>query len=344
MSPLRSTLALLVCFVAAFAPEELRYEPRLATPVTATLHLTRETAQDGARATYDGEEQEREAAGTTYQVEERLTVVDEVRAAEAGRATVLGRRFTELARSTSYSNPAFEGELDETAEFASPLAGRAVRLERDEDGAWSAALDDEGELEDDAVLAELAGELTLASFLPDAAVERGDSWTVAPERLFELFEPLGGLAWTRVGVDASGWKTFAGFGEEVPEPVPEYEGEVRATFAGRKKVDGVAVAIVELEVDVVRRTDTTANQRAFLRLMDPSERWTLEAAEYTVAYEGSGRLLWDRKEHRAVGLELALELVVTDRSEQTTEEDGEVHRALEESVSHGRCSLEFAFE
>ena len=121
------------------------------------------------------------------------------------------------------------------------------------------------------------------------------------------------------------------------------DGEFAATFTRRKKQNGVAVALVELEFDLQIRNDVTASRQQFNDLLG-GNGWTINSAEFTVAYQGEGQLTWDRKAGRAVSLTIEFEVIETDSSEsKKSSADGD-HLFEELKVSHGSGKLGYLFE
>jgi hypothetical protein len=330
--------ALAALALLAQAADELHFAPEPGRNRTKTLVHTTSRVFDEWHYVVDGVAQEITAPGTATGEEKRVRVTDELTALADGRLAGLRRTFDEVRMTSTIG--------DQETPYESELEGLTVEFSRAADSEeWSASLgsDEEATTGRRELLDGLSGPLELEGLLPRSAVKRGDEWELEPERFFELLSPFGELALKIVQTD-SGWHAVE-YGDAVPGP-PEYSGTFRATYAGRRKVDGVMLARVELAFDVQYLRDMTAMERVAHDMFSRAQGRdsTLDSAGSTSDYSGKGLLTWDLKRGEARELTLELHSTLASSSESTLRKDGKSHAVEEKRVFHGEGALRLTFE
>ena len=285
---------------------------------------------DGEEITEAHEGDYEESVETAYEV------TNEVLEASQGRATELRRTFESLKRTSSYYESApvgYEAEdWEEELEEESPLEGRSVVFEAHETG-FAAALEDEpGDA--DELLAELEARVNFAWVLPDAEVDVGDSWALAPAFAERLLEPFGDLSFR----SEEGGESHAG---EFHDSQPDFEGELRATLEAVRSEDETELAEIRIRIEVAQRADTTED---FLESeydgYAEEEVPEVSSAELTLALAGEAILLWDVGSGRLRSVAAELDVEFTSDLALSIMEEGQAVEYEETSVLVGTHEIE----
>jgi hypothetical protein len=192
----------------------------------------------------DGEEVPPEAFADfemSMRQSDRIVVTDTYVEMDGARAKRLKRTFDELTGEESQSQTPPGGEAqEESADRSSELEGKTVLFSLGEDGdEYEVAF--EGEEGDEALLGELECDMDLLALLPSGDVEEGEEWELDIAAFDEALSPGGDLA--IVSPDDT---------EDDSEEQFEKnrKGSATATYLGRREVDGIEVAVIELKAEL----------------------------------------------------------------------------------------------
>jgi len=212
-----------------------------------------------------------------------IEVIDELHQVRRGRPTLVHRTYGEVRREAEEDMEIVGMGGVETAgsqgEGRSPLEGRTVAFEWSDDGedystTWV------GREADDDLLEGLDGDLELLAWLPDDAVEVGDSWTLPASVIGGLLQPGGELS---IELEGENVETFETKGDDEGS----IDGELTLRLTDVKNSDGGRLAIVVVEGEAT-------SQRSY-----PGDLKDVPVAEGTttvtdeVEYELEGELSWD---------------------------------------------------
>ena len=238
------------------------------------------TLVETVRAEVEGENERTsdEGSSTMRLTEEFLLVVtDEIQAAKGGRTTKLRRTQDELS---SKSSSEFQGPDGMSVTGSSDLENATVTFEWSEDEQEYAASSDEVEAD---VLEDLPYDLDFAALLPSGDVSEGDEWEVDTDAFANLTNPWPKLPWKWDLPEQEGTVTTA---DDEPEVDESRDGEVTATYAGTREVDGVTLAVVTLEGEI--EVETTVGGSS-----DGGPGSATFHQEWTAKRSIEGELLWN---------------------------------------------------
>ncbi len=249
---------------------------------------------------------EQDLATSSSSSERTLVVTDEIQAVVGDRITKLSRTFDEISCEGESSVEAFGHSQDVSGSGSCEVEGSTVVFEWDKDDEEYVATSDEV---DGDVLAELVFDYEFTALLPDDEVVEGDEWNVDIEAFRLLSDPWKGLPW---GPDSSDGESFEerSDDQEEPEIDDQEEGEIVASFAGTREVDGVILAIIVLEgeLELERTVDATSERE------QGSTTWHSESS---VTSTLEGEALWDLEAGRLHSMEVDLESSMTSTTHTT---------------------------
>lgn len=226
---------------------------------------------------------EEEGLEIDFELSYEYRFADEYREVDADRPTLLAREFQSLARS-EVVRFVFESEREEQpSELESELENKSVLFTWDEDGSEYNCKYDGEEQGDADLLEELAADTDFLGFLPGKAVEVGDSWKVDDSLHHQLVDP-GGDVHLRSDDDDDDELDD----EQSAQYKANFEGELNATFAGTRELDGLELAVIELRGE--------GASFAILHYEDEDDDPVHDRYDLEVEYEGE--LLWDPKRGR----------------------------------------------
>jgi hypothetical protein len=262
--------------------EEPRYAVADGTVLVRSYHSTTKLDSEPCQLSLGGK-----PVPSAEHPEMRLSVVDDrtleftdtIAKVADGRPVKFVRAFDELENdgSETMSLVLPDGKEDKKGsdrERRSELAGRKVVFTWDsEKKEYAKAWDGEGG--DDELLEKLEADVDWLGLLPGKAVEKGDSWSLDPKLFVSLQLPGGNLHWKVEGKE--------------PDPVSEsinsqlsenMDGESKATWQGRREVDGKELGVIAIEADLTTQGKAGSDDGREERSM-----------ELEVEYEGE--VLWD---------------------------------------------------
>lgn len=223
-----------------------------------------------------------------------------------GRPAKLTRTFASLGSDSTVSFEMMGESQEEGGEGTSPLEGQTVIF------TWNDELDDykvefdEGSAGDEELLEGLEENADLRELLPSGDVEVDQSWSFEPSLLQGLLMPGGNLGWETDGASEADMEEFEEIFEQFSERATEMaeellDGEGKATYRGKREVNGREVGVIGLEVEISSSVDfaslvqeliETAVSEAGEEVPEDLEVY-VEAADISIDLEASGELLWD---------------------------------------------------
>lgn len=305
--PRLSLLLLAICASTSPAPDpgDLIFAPDEGTSRAKVFTTATEAAITEVKVLVDGEEQptrgEQEFPGfashTVIAVVDRLSAPDADRPGAPSRVL---RGFARAERTRTLFLP--DGEEVETAEAAEVVDAAVEFLWDDDDESYVAS--DPDEQLDDTTLAGLVEDMSLRGFLPDGAVEEGDTWEVDVAEYAKLMWPGGELGW----INPETGERDPGREAIIAQLLENIEGEITATYAGLGESDDAEVARIEIQIEAT----TSATE-----VMEATREQ--QGGEQTIEFvrEVEGVLLWDLE--RGVMHSLSMEGLANEVTRQTVE-------------------------
>jgi hypothetical protein len=292
----------------ASAKVEIAFRPAAGSKATKTFTIEHALALQAFRQEENGVEQASQR-GIELSSKEVLRVVDEHRASEGGRPLHLRRMYEEdsFHADIAYLSAVGAREGAEVVDWTTPLVGTSVLFTWvPEESAYGKLYDAKDGIEE--ALTGLKEDADLRALLPAGPVAVGESWSVAPGAIAAIVAPLGSLPATYV---RGGESTFlrvlsAGVGGSLSEIFGgEVEGKIDARLGAVREADGVRLATIAFDVDVV----TDGDQRGLLQrgLTGPElvRGIYVESGTIRWTYEAKGELVWNVDAGRFESLKLA---------------------------------------
>ncbi len=221
-------------------------------------------------------------------------VRDLVLADDDGHPTRIRRRYrncTGVGKAT-IDQPGSRGRLE--LQFFTPLRGAQVIF------TWVPEENDygrhyEGVDGPEIHLAGLQADMGLAGTLTTEPVEVGSAWDLDLDQAVMLLAPGGNLQiWPKELGNIFHRNVYMGVGGNNAELLDgEVTGFARATYQGRREVDGRSLGVVAFELDVSSLADKTLRYQRAMPREERANPTILERAYMSFRVQGSGELLWD---------------------------------------------------
>jgi hypothetical protein len=292
-----AALALPLCGAAHFPADELRFKPAEGLKLRK-LHLFESTGElDSVHLFFEGDEHEipaDERGDMRFEQSMKLAFTDEYVRVEGAAVRELVRRFDELEQSSITTE---DGEAT-TLAAASELEERSVRFTWDAElGAHVASWVEEGAAAE--LLSGLRFDCDASGLLPREPVALDAVWEIPVEEFRYALDPGGDLQL----LDEQDDERSRALDRALSAGL---EGEVRATYRGLREEDGRTLAVIAIEAELSARVERDAEEE-----VDEGE--SLKEI-FAVEHECAGELLWDPAAGHLVSLELASEMLFTDRT------------------------------
>lgn len=316
MSTVRSFLPAFgagIAFTLGGSGEKVAFQPRAGSSVTKTFTIGGDYSLDELSLIVNGQD----VGGMigelamSLKLENRYEITDTYKAVADGRPTELVRAFDELASHMTMELTPAPAEMPDF-ESASELEGKSVAFRWDaEKQEYERTFTAEGG--DEALLEDLEEDMDLRIFLPAAEIAEDESWTVELARLESVIMPGGNLGFRPKDMpDEDGMKMFeeifGNFGDELGDLL---DGECKCTYKGAREEGGVKMAEIAIELEVATTLDLSELLDKVIRAaIDQSGagdmvEFSLETADLSLDFEGTGTLLWDLGAGRAHSFQLA---------------------------------------
>lgn len=233
-----------------------------------------------------------------------------------GKPRKLTRTFDEISTEMDISMVMdMMGQVQEenpTGSGSSDLEGETVVFTWDSDDEEYVVsfAEDEG---DEDLLENLVEDMDLRALLPKDEVREGDSWDLPLISLLDILGPGGDLKlnFEMDGQDVGGGpppEMLVDFREMFGEML---EGEATATFAGMTEVDGVSLAVIEIEIEIDTAKDMSELIEELMGEQIPEGmEFNLDRVDIEFAYEASGQCLWNVRAGHAHSLSLEGEAII----------------------------------
>lgn len=305
MSTVRSFLpAFGAALALTFVPsgDKIAFQPKEGSTVTKTFDISGDFALDEMSLIVNGQD----VGGMLGQIEMSMKqethyeVTDTYEKVADGRPTSLLRTFDRLHAQMSMDMSPAQAELPEM-NSASSLEGKTVAFRWNPDeGAYDRSFK-EGE-GDESLLEGLEENMDLRVFLPTEEVSADDSWTVELKELVSVTAPGGNMSMAPEGMDIDQdsikmfEEMFGDFGKEFGDLL---EGECKCTYRGMIEEGEAHLAEIAIEVEVSATVDLTELLNKVIHKaldesgVDAEVDFSLDTADLSIDFEGSGTLLWN---------------------------------------------------
>ncbi len=324
---MRPLIALsLVLFATASAPDEIVLEHTEGLVLRKTFESSSESEIEHIN--------ENSSFNLTSTDATKLVVVDTVLALDGDRITKLERRYEEVEVVRVRSSEEDSGSDGGESEASSALEGETVVFEWDEDEEAYEVTSDA----DDELLADLRMDIGFAGFLPDGAVAVGEQWELQPDVYTMLIDFMHGVPLDSSGAGAADGNRHDDASASPPEVEEETDGQLTLTYAGAREVDGVTLALIEIDGEI--EIERTMDHRRELE-----GDATASVHEQTVDTRTiEGTLLWNVDAGHLHSLELETDVEQQVSRENSIESGGREFASSGQSETTGTFTLEVTFE
>ena len=298
--------------------EKISFAPREGSSLTKTFTNTMSFGLDDMSMLMNGEENPMmPEIEMDMDVTSSTTVTDEYVSMGRGRPLVLQRTYDEIGTEMNVEVivEALGQSQQESPSGAgtSPLEGETVIFTWDDEyDEYKVTFPEDADSDED-LLENLIEDMDLRVLLPDDEVSEGDSWDIPLAGLVDVLSPGGDL---KLDIDMDGGMGMGGASPEMMSNMREMfgdmlEGQATATFSGTREVDGVTVAVIEIEIEI----DTARDMSEFLEGVMGDEipdgmDFTLDRVDLEFALEATGELLWNIRAGHLHSLELEGEAAI----------------------------------
>lgn len=330
--PLLPAFGIALLFSSARTGDEITFHPPEGATVRRSVSVNGDFQLDDLSIVVDGQDMGQALGAFEMSMEQRthIAVLDVFGALADGRPKTLKRTYETLESSVGMQMSGPVSQSQDTSS-SSALEGETVVFTWDaDDGAYDIAFDGgEGDAE---LLEDLTEDMDARALLPAGEVDVDETWEVSLQDLDELAQPGGSLHFRPEDADMSAEdmemfeEMFSGFGEDVASAL---EGTCTCTYKGRREVDGVQVAEIELDLEVASTISLASlAEEIFAKIEEQAGEMpdiSLDTAELNIDVEGSGTLLWDVEKGRLHSLLVTGDAVFGVDFALSVEAEGERH-------------------
>jgi hypothetical protein len=296
----------------------IEFAPKAGSSLTKTIVATTSMEMDDMAMTMNGEpspmmpdiEMSMEVVNTT-------TVTDEYVALGDGMPKKLARTFdavgSELEMDVVINMMGEEEAQSPNGSGTSELEGSTVVFTwNDDDGEYELSFP-EGEEGDAELLEGLTEDMDFRALLPDGELSEGESYDIDLAGLVDVMAPGGdlkiemevdGADGAAMGPDPAMMSDFRQFFEDV------VEGSATGKFVEMREVDGVNVAVIELEMEVTASADMADMAADVMGGEELPAEMSIDRLDLNMSMEGTGELLWNVAAGHVHGLSLQADLEV----------------------------------
>lgn len=287
----------------AFRPkaDSITFAPAEGTSVTKTFTSVMDFSMDEMEMLMNGEQNPMmPSMEMDMLMTQAVTVSDTYGAMEGRKPAQLTRTFDAVSNDIEMDITVDAmGQVDEqsaTGTGGSPLEGMSVSFTWDGDaGAYTTAYAD-GSDGDAEHLEGLVEDMDLRGMLPSGEVSEGDEWEIPLRGLVDVLAPGGNL---HVEVEMDGQEAQGGpdpaMFSNLREMVGDLlEGSATGKYTGTREVDGVKLAVIEIEIEIDTATDMAELFEEMMADQIPAEMdMSLDRVDVEFALETAGELLWN---------------------------------------------------
>lgn len=263
----------------------------------------------------------------TTESQQTLKATDEYGAVSNGKIEKLTRTYDVISMTNDTDVDMQVMKNSTSVKGTSPLESKSIEFDwNPEEDAYDVSYA-EGEDGDGDLLDGLDVDLDLAGLLPAEELEVGESYEIDPAELVNVLSPGGDM---KLEMEVEG--EAIGMGAQSPEQsgdMREYfeqgvEGDVTGTFKEMRAVEGVEVAVIELDVAIESVADLAEQAAEMGSGMPPSMNVEIGKLDMSLEYEGAGELLWNVAAGHIHSLTLSADMAVTMDMAMTIENQGEM--------------------
>lgn len=329
-----TTAALAFPLLLAFSPapaETVQFSPKAGTAITKAFATTTELELDDADIRVGGNPMPSDGMEMSQKAVQSITVSDEYGDTVDGRMGKLTR---------TYDSISMESDMDMlmgmpqsvSGSGTSGLEGKTVVFDWNEEEEEYDTKFKEGEKGDAELLEELAFGMDLVGLLPTEQIKVGATYDIEPGALEELLAPGGNMG-VVMETDGDGGGMPGMDPSQSGDMSPFFEEALDGTATGKLKEvresDGVRLAVIELNFDVLGAADLTESMGEMSGGdMPPGVDISVDRMEMEMTYVGEGEMLWNLTAGHVHSVNLEGELTINMDMAMTMNGDMEMTTAI----------------
>ena len=279
-------LSFLVGFSGSSA-DKIAFTPAEGVSVTKTFLTTTSMEVDDMTMLMNGGPGPMQEMEMTMDMTQTVTVTDEYISMADGQPKKLARTFDVISSDLEMDINAAGQAQSPTGAGTSPLQDSTVVF------TWNA----ENEEYDVAFAEGVTEDMDLRGLLPKGELAEGDSYEIDLANFSNILAPGGNLSlemevdgeMSGAGMDPEMMTDFSKFFEEM------LEGDASGKYVGTRDVDGVKVAVIEIEVEINASADMSELAAESMGGEEVPEgvEMSIDRMDVELVYTGSGELLWN---------------------------------------------------
>lgn len=288
-------LSLLVGFSGS-SVDKIAFTPAEGATVTKTFSSLTELEVDDMSMLVNGEEPPIPPMTMTMSVTQTLTVTDEYVAMGDGQPSKLARTYDAVSSGLEVEFESVMGSGTPSGVGSSPLEGSTVHFTWDSDTESYEAAFAEGEEGEDELLEGLEEDLDLRTLLPEEELAEGDTYEIEVGAFADVIAAGGDL---HLEIDVDGDMAGAGMDPEMMTDFRRFfdemlEGDATGKYVGARDMDGIKVAVIEIEVELNATADMSALAAESMgEGLPDGASMQVNKLDVEMSYEGTGELHWN---------------------------------------------------
>ena len=303
-------LSLIVGFSGS-SVDKVAFTPAEGTTVTKTFTSTTELEMDDMTTLMNGGPGPMPEMEMSMAMTQTVTITDEYLALADGKPTKLARTFDSVGTDLEMDVNAAGESSAPTGSGSSPLEGSTVVF------TWNAETESydtafaEGEEGEADLLTGLVEDMDLRGLLPSAELAEGESYDIGVAAFADVIAAGGDL---KIEMEIDGEAANTGMDPEMMTDFRRFfddllEGEASGKYVGMREVDGVKVAVIEINVEINGSADMSELAAESMGSeMPEGVEMTIERMDVEMSYEGSGELHWNMAKGMIHGLSMEAEM------------------------------------
>lgn len=316
------TAALAIPTLLAFSSnkaDKIAFAPKEGSTVVKTFTMTTSMELDDMSMSMNGEPSPMAPdIEMGMEIVNTIQVTDQYGAVSDGKPAKLTRTFdtigAEMEMDVAVNMMGNEETQSPNGSGSSELEGSTVEFVWDGDAGEYKIDFAEGEEGDADLLEALTEDMDLRGFLPSDELAEGESYDIELAALIDVLAPGGDL---KLEMEVDGQE--AGMGGPDPAMMSDFraffedmlEGKATGKYVGTRDIDGVTVAVIELEIEIEASADMSDMAADMMGGEELPAEMSIDRLDVNMTYEGGGELHWNMAAGRVHGMDMKADISVS---------------------------------
>jgi hypothetical protein len=244
-----------------------------------------------------------------------ITVTDTYGPLKDGQPAKLTRTFdaigAEMEMDVAVSMMGNEENQSPNGSGSSELEGSTVEFAWNADSGEYDVKFADGEEGDADLLEGLVEDMDLRGLLPEGEISEGESYDIELAALIDVLAPGGDL---KLDMEVDGQE--AGMGGPDPAMMSDFraffedmlEGKATGKYVGVREIDGVQVAVIELDIEIDASADMSDMASEMMGGEELPAEMSIDRLDVNMTYEGGGELHWNMAAGHVHGMALKADI------------------------------------